>query len=182
MNDNFTTVFLFTNETSGASFGSVVVIIVGIWGLFLVAVYMVWQSDQLKSGAKSPIQFAFTSFIAMLLALFVFGAILQGLKEKTSLDAQFQQFRGIYENQQYIVVEGPVHVLHQQSAMGHDRGDVVVVGGTTFEISYFSSGYGYKYTIAHGGTLREGVYAKIYYTNEGLFPPTILRIDIREEP
>lgn len=80
-----------------------------------------------------------------------------------------------YEQKQYQVVEGEVHVLHQQPATGHSRGDIIVVNGVQFEVDYFFATPAYHNTIAHGGVLKDGVCARIYYSDGA-----ILRVDIRK--
>ena len=80
-----------------------------------------------------------------------------------------------YRDGQYQVVEGPVRMLHQQPATGHIKGDVITVNGKEFEVNYLYLTPAYRKTLAHGGVLGPGVYARIYY-NDGEF----LRVDIRK--
>ena len=80
-----------------------------------------------------------------------------------------------YRERQYHVVEGPVRVLHQQPATGHSKGDLIAVDGEQFEVNYFYFTPAYRKTLAHGGVLGAGVYARIYHYNG-----EILRIDIRK--
>ena len=80
-----------------------------------------------------------------------------------------------YEKKQYQVVEGEVHVLHQQGVTGHGRGDIIVVNGVRFEVNYFLATPAYHDTIAHGGVLKGGVYARVYHSSGA-----ILRVDIRK--
>ena len=80
-----------------------------------------------------------------------------------------------YQQKQYQVVEGPVEVLHQQPATGHSKGDIVAVNGEQFEVNYFYATPAYRKTLAHGGVLSAGVYARIYY-----YSGEILRVDIRK--
>jgi len=80
-----------------------------------------------------------------------------------------------YRDGQYQVVEGQVQVLHQQPATGHTKGDVIAVNGKQFEVNYFYLTPAYRNTLAHGGVLGAGVYARIYYYNG-----EILRVDIRK--
>jgi hypothetical protein len=80
-----------------------------------------------------------------------------------------------YQKGQYKVVEGQVQVLHQQPATGHTKGDVIAVNGEQFEVNYFDVTPAYRNTLAHGGVLGTGVYARIYYYNG-----EILRVDIRK--
>jgi hypothetical protein len=61
------------------------------------------------------------------------------------------------------VVEGIVHVSHMQPYHGHTSGDKITVNGEPFEVDFFYAGPGYKDTIARGGALREGTYARIHH-------------------
>jgi hypothetical protein len=49
------------------------------------------------------------------------------------------------------------------------------VNGKQFEVNYFYVTPAYQKTLAHGGVLGSGVYARIYYHNG-----EILRVDIRK--
>jgi hypothetical protein len=80
-----------------------------------------------------------------------------------------------YQKKQYQFIEGQVQVLHQQPATGHTKGDVIAVNGEQFEVNYFYATPAYRNTIAYGGVLGAGVYARIYYFNG-----EILRVDIRK--
>jgi hypothetical protein len=80
-----------------------------------------------------------------------------------------------YRTGQYQVVEGQVQVLHEQPATGHTKGDIITVNGKQFEVNYFYATPAYRNTLAHGGVLGSGVYARIYYYNG-----EILRVDIRK--
>jgi hypothetical protein len=80
-----------------------------------------------------------------------------------------------YRHGQYQVVEGQVQVLHEQPATGHTKGDVITVNVKQFEVNYFYLTPAYRNTLAHGGVLASGVYARIYYYNG-----EILRVDIRK--
>ncbi len=78
-----------------------------------------------------------------------------------------------YEQNRIQTVEGVVKVEHKQPETGHDEGDIICVDGKRFEIDYFVLTRAYRQTIAHGGVLKDGQYAKIYY-----YDGQILRIDI----
>jgi hypothetical protein len=80
-----------------------------------------------------------------------------------------------YRDGQYQVVEGQVQVLHEQPVTGHTKGDLINVNGKQFEMNYFYLTPAYRDTLAHGGVLASGVYARIYYHNG-----EILRVDIRK--
>ncbi len=80
-----------------------------------------------------------------------------------------------YKEGQYEIVEGEVFVLHEQPATGHDVGDRILIGKTKLIVDYSKTTNAYQRTIAHGGVLKHGVYARIYH-----YKGKILRIDIRE--
>jgi len=80
-----------------------------------------------------------------------------------------------YHERQYQVVEGSVQVLQQQPVTGHTKGDIITVNGKQFEVNYFYATPAYRNTLAHGGVLGSGVYARLYYHNG-----EILRVDIRK--
>jgi len=72
------------------------------------------------------------------------------------------------------VTEGTVHVVHMQPAHGHASGDRIIVGDRQFEIDYFRVTPGYRQTIAHGGALREGVYARLHH-----YDGVIIKVEVR---
>ena len=80
-----------------------------------------------------------------------------------------------YKDGEYEIVEGIVHVLHKQTADSHDKVDVVKIGNTEFVINSSRFTPGYNLTIADGGVLKDGVYARVYHQKG-----TIMRIDIRK--
>lgn len=72
------------------------------------------------------------------------------------------------------VTEGTVHVTHMQPVHGHTSGDRIIVGDRAFEIDYFVLTPGYRQTIAHGGALREGVYARLRH-----YDGVIIKVEVR---
>jgi hypothetical protein len=85
----------------------------------------------------------------------------------------------IYHNGQSQVVEGIVHISHEQPAHGHSSGDKITVGDQTFEVNYFLATPGYKQTISHGGVLREGVYVRLHHYDGIILK---LKLEIRGLP
>ncbi len=79
-----------------------------------------------------------------------------------------------YLDKNYEILEGKVIVEHLQPKTGHAPGDKLLIDGREIEINYFSTTPGYHKTVAHGGVLREGVYARIFINKN-----TILRVDIK---
>lgn len=97
---------------------------------------------------------------------------------------EYAQLLNIYDGHQYKTAEGIVQVLHTQRYEGHDNGDVIKVGNTEFNINYYVRTIGYHDTLAHGGVLTEGSYARIYYyesksENGYAGYVTILRVDLK---
>jgi hypothetical protein len=88
---------------------------------------------------------------------------------------QTNRLLDIYHSGKSQVVEGTVHVSHQQPAHGHSSGDKITVGDQTFEVDYFLATPGYKQTISHGGVLGEGVFARLHY-----YDGIILKVEIRK--
>lgn len=86
---------------------------------------------------------------------------------------QTNRLVNIYHNGKSQVVEGIVHVSHQQPAHGHSSGDKITVGDQSFEVNYFLVTPGYNKTISHGGVLREGAFARLHYY-EGI----ILKVEV----
>lgn len=158
---DFTTIFLFTNnaiKVFGLILGTSILVIVGFF-----------QTIKYRAQPKVPSIF-FTLLRAIALGLIGLGMAF-GLLYSCQ---QYLNFSTIYNNKQYNLAEGTVSVLHTQPATGHDAGDIVRIDGVEFEINYFHLTLGYNKTIAHGGLLQEGVYARVYYHNGA-----ILRVDLR---
>ena len=86
---------------------------------------------------------------------------------------QTNRLLDIYHNGKSQVVEGIVHISHEQSAHGHSSGDKITVGDQTFEVNYFLATPGYKQTISHGGVLREGVFARLHH-----YDGIILKVEV----
>lgn len=74
------------------------------------------------------------------------------------------------------VTEGAVHVTHTQPGHGHAEGDKIIVGDRQFEIDYFRLTPGYQQTIAHGGALREGMYARLHH-----YDGVIIKVEVRSD-
>jgi hypothetical protein len=159
---DFLTVFVISRHTeltygTGAIAGLVVVLI-GILGQIHVIPW--WKRD--RPAALVIVGGAI--LLTASAALFVGGLLQTG------------RLVSLYESGEFQVAEGVVHVMHQQAYHGHDKGDLIRIGDTEFEIDAFRLSYGYDRIIAHGGVLRDGVYARVYYHDDA-----ILRIDIRQE-
>ena len=81
-----------------------------------------------------------------------------------------------YDKGRFEVSEGIVRVLHQQPAHGHTGGDRIVVGDKPFEVNYFYATPAYRQTIAHGGALQAGTYARLSHVDG-----QIVRLEIRKQ-
>jgi hypothetical protein len=79
-----------------------------------------------------------------------------------------------YERGGYEIAEGIVTVLHQQPAHGHSSGDRITVDRKPFEVNYFYATPAYRQTIAHGGALQQGTYARLSHVDG-----EIVRVEIR---
>jgi hypothetical protein len=73
-------------------------------------------------------------------------------------------------------VEGNVHLLHQQPASGHTKGDILEVGGVRLVVDYFHTTPAYTQTVAYGGVLSEGAHVRLWYSDED-----ILRVDVPQK-
>ncbi|WP_282111283.1 hypothetical protein [Shewanella algicola] len=85
------------------------------------------------------------------------GALLLGTKVAEHLYVYTQ-----YSNDNYELIEGTVNVLRLQPEHGHAAGDLIEIAGQKLEVDYFTSAPGYHISIANGGVLQDGVYARVY--------------------
>lgn len=178
--DDFRTIFLFTdtadsllNKLKGQIPVGATSVLLGIGALFVALLLL-----------KRRGRFALRLLFAGMFLIFWGTSWFNGHSNDYSrFDLEFRTLQRVYANQQYQVVEGYVHVLHMQPANGHDKGDVISIGGVEFEINAYVLTFGYAHIIAHGGALTEGAYARIYYYRDKSFsyrPMTILRVDLKD--
>jgi hypothetical protein len=174
--NDFTTVFLFSKNV--AAIPGEPLWKTGVGLLLFVAPIVTLQWLRLKNAsADSKTLLSISIFITLFIGTSIFISHVSSIMTE---EQRYQSLLNIYNNRQYKVVEGPVHVIHEQPASGHDDGDIVEVGGTRLEVDYFSGGPGYTDTIAYNGVLREGTYARIYYFYDSVLQAVvILRIDLR---
>lgn len=87
------------------------------------------------------------------------------------------KFMSALAKNQCDIVEGPVQVLHEQPADGHDPegGDHIRIDGKEFDINYWTETLCYNKTISHGGELKNGVVARLHYIGND-----ILKVEIRQ--
>ncbi|HVY74902.1 MAG TPA: hypothetical protein VG890_08745 [Puia sp.] len=75
--------------------------------------------------------------------------------------------KNIYENKKYIIVEGHVDHYHPMPWGGHDT-ERFEVKGVEFEYSdYDLTDYGYNNTASKGGVIKDNLYVRISYFNNG---------------
>jgi hypothetical protein len=161
---DFVTVFEIARGSNGVFAGEVFRLLVGLAALIggMAALAFKWRNNGAKTWFGSVFVIAW-ALLWLYLHNFphVFGHI--------------NSLVGAYRHGQYQVVEGQVQMLHEQPATGHTSGDIITVNGKQFEVNYFYLTPAYRNTLAHGGVLNAGVYARIFYHNG-----EILRVDIRK--
>jgi len=159
---DFVTVFEIYRGSNGVFTGEVFRLLIGVAALIggVTALVRNWENKSAKSWVGPVFVTAWALFWLYLHNFpYVFGHINDLVKA--------------YRYGQYEVVEGPVQVLHEQPATGHTKGDIITVNGKQFEVNYFYLTPAYRNTVAYGGVLASGVYARIYYHNG-----EILRVDV----
>jgi hypothetical protein len=160
----FVTVFEIARGSNGVFAEEVFRLLVGITALIggVAALIFQWKNNGLKSWVGPVFVTCWALFWLYLHNFpYPFGHI-NGLVRA-------------HRDGQYQVVEGPVQVLYEQPATGHTKGDIITVNGKQFEVNYFYLTPAYRNTLAHGGVLGGGVYARLYY-----YHGEILRVDIRK--
>jgi hypothetical protein len=161
---DFVTVFEITTGSNGVFADTCFRLLIGIGALIggVTALVFTWKNNGRKSWIAAVFAIGWSLFWLYLHNFpHVFGHINSLVRA--------------YRERQYQLVEGPIQVLHEQPVTGHTKGDIITVNGKQFEVNYFYATPAYRNTLAHGGVLRSGVYARIYY-HDG----EILRVDIRK--
>jgi len=161
---DFVTVFEITRNSNGIFAGAVFRLLIGVAAL-IGAVRVLVRNRRRESSRRDYIGPIF---------LLVWSLFWIYLHNFPHVFGHIDRLMSAYRQKQYQIVEGPVQILHQQPATGHSKGDIVAVNGQQFEVNYFYATPAYHNTLAHGGVLGAGVYARIYYYNG-----EIVRIDIR---
>ena len=174
---DFVTVFEISTNSNGVFAGEVFRLLIGVAALIggVTALILNWKNNSVKSWVGPMFVTCWALFWLYLHNFpFVFGHI--------------NSLVGAYRQRHYQVVEGPVQVQHEQPTTGHSEGDIITVNGKQFEVNYFYLTPAYRNTLAHGGVLNGGVYARIYYSNNlwdlsrvpGGSSGEILRVDVRK--
>jgi hypothetical protein len=171
----FTTVFFVTPphyDPPGLEFLALIGPVPFIIGLILLFAWMKksWSAAKAGSGERNYHDLLVTGILIVIgvcLTLAFTGSYF--VQRNTA-----SQFAHLYATQQYQVVEGPVHVLRLQPKGGHARGDLIEIGNKQFEIDYYLDTVGYRQTIANGGVLTEGTYARVYFVDD-----TIIRVEVK---
>jgi hypothetical protein len=161
---DFVTVFEIARGSNGVFAEEVFRLLVGIAALIggVTALIYRWRNNEPKNWFGPVFVIAWALFWLY-------------LHNFTSVFGHINSLVKAYRHGQYQVVEGQVQVLHEQPATGHTRGDIITVNGKQFEVNYFYVTPAYRNTLAHGGVLGSGAYARICYHNG-----EILRVDIRK--
>ena len=176
MND-FTTVFIITQtqyEPSDLEFASIAGIVFVLFGIMLF-VFWYQENRRILSVEKKDDNQRGLFMVGLFFNLF--GCVMMVINVPIYLYERnmLKDLTEAYNNQQYQIAEGTVHVLRSQPKGGHAPGDLIRLGKTVFEIDYYTLTVGYKDTISHSGALTEGTYAKVFYKGK-----TILRVDVKE--
>jgi len=91
--------------------------------------------------------------------------------------AEYRQTKRIFTNKNYKIVEGKVANYHPMPAGGHDT-ERFSVDSVHFEYSdYDLTDYGYNNAASKGGVIKEGLYVRIGYFNNGN-RNVILRLEV----
>ena len=114
----------------------------------------------------------FKLLLFMAVGLFLIVDSVQSLK---AAEERLENLVSTYRENKCDIIEGVVHVLHEQPHTGHTKGDIVRIGNVEFEVNAWRNTPAYSLTIAFGGVLKDGVFARVYH-DEG----KILRVDIRK--
>jgi hypothetical protein len=175
--NEFATVFIFTEKTNDGYIFARNSTLFGLFGLILGVVAIGLTISGLKKVKGSLRKVATIVFMAVWLVLWMSSSknsLDNGINRQIALEQEYEHLLSVYNKQQYQIAEGVIEVLHTQPAGGHDKGDIIKIGGTELEINYYTSTFGYNKTLSHDGVLAAGRYARIYYADD-----IILRIDLK---
>ncbi len=153
------------------------ILAIGVIGILYAGALLVYRAIFNLRFTRTP----FT--IAALSAIALFGGSVDQILLKSNIEdvSNCTRLQSMYDTREYKIAEGIVHVIHSQSTCDRGTGDSIRVGDASLEVCYYVSTCAYRQSIAHGGVLTEGTYARVYYT-DNYYPdedPPILRIDIK---
>jgi hypothetical protein len=165
MNELHTVFEITSNGIPGAVFFRMAI---GIGAVIAGMVWLVrrWRMEAGRRRMFDPV------FLIALGAIWLVVTLPQWNLATSDVDRLVQ----IQRSGQSEVTEGTVHVTHMQPLHGHAAGDKIIVGDRQFEINYFLATPGYRQTIAHGGALREGVYARLHH-----YDGVIIKVEVRPD-
>jgi len=189
--DDFTTVFIFSENANQLLSGfeerlsiGMAFFIIGLIGLAIVLI--IFAKFFKNSNSKQVITFI-KWFLVLSFSCSILWAIPWiGLHSFSYFHYknEYARLQAIYDSHQYQIAEGVVHVLQTQPASGHDEGDILVIGDVQLDVDAYLMTFGYKTTIAQGGALTEGTYARIFYDynpNANKYSQyTILQVDVKK--
>ena len=169
--DGFITMFDINNEVPLGEqlFGS---LLLGMLEFFIVGLVLLSISIYLRKINKRIYILGKLSSLVVVMGLcgtLMTGAIVMSDRYES------KKLRGHYQQGRCVTTEGIVKVLYEQNVNGHDSPDQVEINGGLFEINFFEVSPAYTFTIAHGGCLKDGAYARVYH-----YDGDILRVDIRK--
>jgi hypothetical protein len=162
MNDEYKTVFEVSYFSNGSLLWSIFSLCIGV--VVVIALAFTW-----KSGKLRPVQKIVLPCLWAPIWFIINGALLY------SNLSSGKMFTTALANNQCEIVEGTVQVLHEQPYGGHDAGDHIRIGGKDFTYNYYSMALGYHQTISHGGQLKNGTMARLYYLGD-----EILKVEIKQ--
>lgn len=165
---DFVTVFEINRWSNGLLADELFRLFVGVAALIsgLSGVVYVWRKPETRPRRGLIPSLFLTAWAILWLVMHNFPQMFQ----------RIDHLAEAYEKGRYEVSEGIVAVLHEQPAHGHSGGDRIVVGGKPFEVNYFYATPAYQQTIAHGGSLKAGVYARLSHVDG-----EIVRVEIRKQ-
>ena len=165
---DFVTVFEINRWSNGLLADALFRLFVGVAALIggLTGVVYVWRKPEVRPRRYLIPGLFLTAWAIFWLVMHDFPHMFRRIDHLTEA----------YEKGRYEVSEGIVAVLREQPAHGHSSGDRITVDGKPFEVNYFYATPAYRQTIAHGGALRPGIYARLSHVDG-----QIVRVDIRKQ-
>jgi hypothetical protein len=165
---DFVTVFEITRWSNGLLADTLFRLLVGLVALIggATALLFMWRKPEVLPRRNLPPFLFITAWAVFWLTMHDFPQMFQRIDNLIEA----------YEKGRYEVSEGIVTVLHEQPVHGHSSGDRIVVDGKPFEVNYFYATPAYRQTIAHGGALQAGTYARLSHVDG-----EIVRVEIRKQ-